>query len=211
MYRQVFFYRNPAQISNNEDVERLRQKIECALDGIAAKYPYYRNILRDKSQFTLNFLYERLSEKFEYHQITSNVEKAHFLSQVFQETVFLVHTVEKYGRSRWNDVLKVAKLANDWNCDVYYNAMVDDKYSFDHVYNYSKIYKAKFRGRGLIQLTGCHNYLNFFYNQAALKQSRPDLVRNLDILFSYIDSNGRRKSIKRGAKFCTNEVLQSKI
>ena len=130
------------------------------------------------------------------------------MAQVLQETGNFLYTVEKFGANRWRNVLRAANPPDGWDCDVYYNAIERDRDAFDNRYNNSKVYKAKFKGRGLIHLTGCHNYLSFFYNQAALKANKKSIVRNLGGYFSYINREGDAMNLK-DSKFCTDEILEN--
>ena len=121
----------------------------------------------------------------------------------------MLWTVEKTYRRRWNEVLATADSNSGWDCQKYLSAIESDKYYFDNNYIYSKdTYQAPYRGRGLIQLTLCSNYLHFFYNQAALDVNQSYLLKRLDSYFYYTDE--RRALIqKRSETFCSSHMLDN--
>ena len=93
-----------------------------------------------------------------------------------------------------------------------------EKNHFNNEYSSSKNkYKAAFRGRGLIQLTGCPNYTDYFYHRAALKASLKG--RQVDAasgnVLRQIDLDGdRRKGITYSKRisetmFCSEDDLDS--
>ena len=101
LYRD-FFRREPAQILpvSAAAKEELREKILCALDNIEEMDRFYNESSKKRSILTIDLIYERLAEGFAYHGITSDVEKSHFLAQIFHETGNLRYMIETYGINR---------------------------------------------------------------------------------------------------------------
>ena len=80
LVRNLVTNRNPAQIiqTSSEDKEQLKKNIQCALKIISESDPDYNDFLRERSEITLNFLYERLSEGFAFHNVVSSAENLIF-------------------------------------------------------------------------------------------------------------------------------------
>ena len=213
IYEEASSGRKVAQISmtSDQEKEQLKEQITCAFDEIFKIDVFYTRNLKNKSNLSLDFLYKRLSEGFAYHKIASPIEKTHFFAQVFSETEKLLWTVEKTYARRWRNVLRKT-TGNVWNCNEYLNAINGDKNYFDNNYYYSRnSYKAKFRGRGLIQLTHCHNYLNFFYNQAAVKANKLALIKDLlKDRFHFRNKNGFIVELD-DKEFCKDEILENLV
>ena len=180
--------------------EYLKQVLTCALYKL---YPSSR--LHHARMKMLDFIVDRLAKQFQQYGIASIVEKSHFLSQVIHESDTLLSTVERRGGNDiWYQLF--VDPSPQWNCPRYLNAMESDQFFFNHQYTHSKnTYRAAFRGRGLIQLTRCDNYLGFLYHKAAQQINDPVLAAKMKTYFTYFDNNGRRKQIKY---FCDEDVLE---
>ena len=199
--------------SAREQEASFKNTIGCALDRVLPVDEERPSTLaaRRRAGFTLDFIYSRLYQKFTEYNIQTPIERIHFLSQILHETGYFMYTVEKVGRSTWRRVFDAADSLGRWNCTEYLGAINRNKRYFDERY----AYKAKFRGRGLIQLTTCNNYLNFFFKKAvsdriALEGSDPELNRlanTAEFAFNYFDSRERKIGIKYN-DFCTDEMLQ---
>ncbi len=190
--------------SLDEQEKRLSNALICSLNQLYPPPPPAMKRIR-----TLSFMSRKLAKNFHTYGITSDREKAHFLAQIVQETAGLSSVVENVsGRSAWQKVL--TDQSSQWNCDAYLNAVENDKAFFDNHYKYSKnSYESAFRGRGLVQLTGCNNYIQFFYHKAALRAVRMDLVElnyKKDIPFYGIDDWGNPEKI--GIESCDVDDLK---
>ncbi len=210
---RLFPWRTPAE-AHLETEEKFKEKMECSLQSV---FPVNRQNsrsfnqrLRKLSGFTLDFLQSRLFQKFREYNILSPVEQIHFLTQVFQETDNLIYTVEKAGLRTWNTVLSTSANLTSWNCHAYHQAMIGDKSYFDNRYDNSRnSYKAKFRGRGLIHLTHCYNYLKYFYHRSAVKLHRSNLAQEIGPEILFLDDNiGLEKSLAWNT-FCSDATLAS--
>lgn len=181
------------------DIEeaRIRDALVCTLNHKYPPPPPAAKRIR-----TLNFMTRRLTEQFATYGIESDREKAHFLSQVIHETGGLAGMAERGRGGNWQSVNRGREL--EWNCDAYLGAMEGDKNYLDNEYRYSKnSYKGAFRGRGLIQLTGCRNYVRFFYHKAALKAGREDLANETVNIF-YQDDWGDKSRI---GWYCDENIM----
>ena len=153
-----------------QEEKRLKEALTCALGDIYPPPPPAMRMMR-----TLNFLSSSLTKKLREYGFGSDREKAQFFAQLIHESAGFSSTVERTGNALWKGVLR--SDAQEWNCSGYLDAINRDKDYFDHNYRHSKDrYKATYRGRGLVQLTGCRNYLSFFYHKAALEADRSDLA-----------------------------------
>lgn len=184
----------------NKKIKDFKDVVICVLNKTHPNLPPSA-----KRRRTLNFISSRMVDNFESYNIQSNVEKSHFLANILKETGGLSTTVEKTFADRWENVIKDSN-PQKWDCAGYeYNIQMDKDY-FNDSYSYSKdTYKADFRGRGLIQLTHCYNYLGFFYHKAALKAGRQDLALKNKTDFYYREDNG---DVKRVGKFCDVATLK---
>ena len=210
------FIRGPAQRTSDSDrdQERLKTSIECALEKLLPETS--QGLVpaeRERAQITLNFLYRRLSQKIVEYGLNHWIEKAHFIAQIFHETENFHYMVEQAGGVTWRSVRDTAN-SYGWNCDVYYNAIMSDRNFFnkmsselnagEYVYNY----RSAYRGRGLIHLTHCHNYLSFFYHKAALDANRSLLVQEINPELYYVDNANNELQIKWNT-FCGDDILQN--
>ena len=154
---------------SSED-EQLRNIIACASDQI------YRPISAARRRL-LQFITPGLKQKFRLYQVDSPTQQAHLLAQMMYESVGFVATVEgRLAKAPWRDVLN-SSGEEDSCSEKYATAIKSDKLHLNK-YNYrsKRTYKATYRGRGLIQLTHCYNYVAFFRHKAALRKLlEPDL------------------------------------
>lgn len=188
----------------------LKNVLTCALDAAHPPSPPSPKRIR-----SINFLLDRLQHNFDYYGITSETEKAHFLAQVLAETDGLSALIERrYNTSSWRTALDDPST-EQWNCNAYQTAIESDDNFYDNVSSHSRNdYRAAFRGRGLLRLTGCSNYLGFFYHKAAISANRPDLADKHKTYWSYTEerteSNPRPRRKKLGSFCSREELLQAK-
>ena len=120
------------------------------------------------------------------------------------ESGYFTLTIEYAGGNTWRNSAVFDADISKWKCDNYLKAVHSDKDFFDNDYEESiDSYKAMFRGRGLIQLTHCHNYMQFFYHIMSKKQGYDHLKEGK---FTYT-----HKGINRPLRqpFCDKEELKS--
>lgn len=180
------------------EVSKLKRTLTCSLKRI-----YQEEELSPKRQRMLNFIAERLFLNFKQKKIISNIEKAHLLAQMFHESDGLTATVERVPGQMWQDVLRDTSLK--WKCDDYKSAIENDDDYFENRYIFSRnSYRAAFRGRGLIQLTGCYNYLGFLHGKSAFENGDISGANAHKTSFTYRDSGGRLRKV---GMFCSQEEL----
>ena len=135
--------------------EFLRQVVICALNKI---YPHPPPLKARRD--LLDFSLPGLVQGFKDYGFRSETQKSHFLAQIIHESSGFTGTIEgAFMTSR-----------GGWNCSSYSEKVEKTR----ERYSRAK-YGHTFRGRGLIQITGCTNYLKFFYHTAARKKGKtPD-------------------------------------
>ena len=183
--------------------KQLEDIITCALSKVYPPPPPAPVRMR-----LLQFILPGLEQRFSLYQVNSSVQKSHLLAQLIYESAGLVTTIEsQLNSSHWQDVIRDA--SEEVNCSRKYIAAIkSDRSYFNHTYSKAKsTYRASFRGRGLIQLTHCYNYVAFFRHKAALeKLSEPKLSASERKKFKAIsqDSNYLKRD-----RFCQAISAQS--
>lgn len=183
-----------------DDGEALQKVVVCALNKVHPEPPPAISRMR-----TLNFIANRVASNFDRYGITTDVEKANLLSQIIHETGGLKVTIENIASTDlWRSVSRGDSPI--WDAQAYDEARENDDSFFNDYYNNSKdTYKAAFRGRGLIQLTHCYNYMGFFLDRLGRRHNIEELQGYNDN-FYYRDSDGDRVHLNK--TFCDQSTLQ---
>jgi predicted chitinase len=190
----------PEELEKKKKVDDLRNVFICALNKTHPAPPPAARRLR-----TLEFIADRMVENFESYGLKTDVEKAHLLANVLKETGGLGTTVERTYSNRWQSVMR-DKDRDEWQCKKYLENVDKDAEYFNDRYKHSKdTYNADFRGRGLIQLTHCYNYLGFFFHKAAIRAGKQHLAEQFRTDFYYKNAKGKRTKV---GSFCTEDMLK---
>ena len=205
--------REPAQ-TRDGGADAFRESLQCTLQKLL---PGETNARRERAQLTLDFAYQRLFQKIADYGIDSpREETVHFMAQVLHETNYLQYMVESAEGRTWRDAMDAA-TPSGWDCGAYRRAIVSDRDYFNTQKSgllkpgedpYVKFYRSTYRGRGLIHLTSCHNYLSFFYHKAALRENRPRLARKIHPNFYYLDRQTERLRKIYFRTFCTQNMME---
>ena len=144
--------------------EQLKSTINCALNQI------YRPVSLARRRL-LQFIVPGLEQRFRLYGVNSSIQKSHLLAQMMYESAGFVATAEgQLAEEPWQEVLN-GSINEDDCSEKYAKAIKSDKIHLDKYKHESKnAYKATYRGRGLIQLTHCYNYVAFFRHKAALEK-----------------------------------------
>lgn len=184
--------------TNSDLVTNMGAALSCSLNAIYGEEKLSLRRLR-----TLRFIEERLSQSMVDYGIQSKIEQAHYLSQLIHESDGLSATVERVIGPSWRRLFGGSE--EKWNCDEYLDAVDEDDDFFNNRYVFSKnSYRSKFRGRGLIQLTGCFNYLGFYYHRSSKTEGQLS-ANSHKTFFTYKDDSNRTVQV---GMFCSNEILE---
>ena len=223
-YRKFFFggrvpafsYQQEQALVSESEEEYLKRIMTCTLNKVHGS----TTNAGEASRLILDFLLPRLPESMNVYGLDTRRERRYYLAQILHESDGLTKTVEFSYKNDWNGVLETFVDSEGEDCGPYLEVTenVIERNHFNNEYSSSKNkYKATFRGRGLIQLTGCPNYTDYFYHRAALKASlkgRQEDAASGNAL-RQIDLDGdKRKGITYNRRisdtmFCSEDDLNS--
>jgi predicted chitinase len=172
-------------------------------EGFTKTYEEIKCTLQDAGVYdkvgerNLQFLEATLHQKISDYNMDNKALRAHFYAQVLHETGGLSSLIEKANFGCYRDAMEEDPYS-DQACLEYKSCADNDEDYFDNKYSASKNrYKARFRGRGILQTTHCAGYLNFLAHYHAKKKklegsSNPhldDILKKHDQIFKPIPNS----------------------